>query len=471
MLTTSTPRAEQAAADRDGWIVLFFLCCQTLAQLLLLTPLADTIRVPLRAVPFVTSLVLCLTVARKGRAHRHPAIYALGVSLLVVVLNLFHPQRNTFAASVAQIAMYLAIASPLLWVGNLVVTERSLRWIIMFFWGFSVLSALAGVGQTLRPDWEWLRPNLSLVVQNFNDGGEGLKISLANGARVFRPMGLSDQPGGAAMAGLMCVVFGLGIMLLTRNPWLKGCILISWGLAIYCILLSQVRSVLIMTGICVTAFAVAMTVRGQFGRITWLILMFTGSVIAAGVVAVAVGGETVTSRLTTLIAEDPTTVYMTNRGLFMEFTLKYAIWDYPFGAGLARWGMMNHYFGDPSDPNSETLWVEIMWTGWTYDGGIPLIISYCIAIMIATWQSWKIGTDTRNGPLGLWGAVVFAYNVGCLAVTFNCPLFAGQSGLEFWLINASLFGASKWQAFRHAPLATATPRMFETPKSILEMQP
>jgi hypothetical protein len=44
------------------------------------------------------------------------------------------------------------------------------------------------------------------------------------------------------------------------------------------------------------------------------------------------------------------------------------------------------------------------------------------------------------------GAMVFAYDVAALAMTFNYPLFIGQSGLEFWIINACLFAA--WDARR-----------------------
>ena len=47
----------------------------------------------------------------------------------------------------------------------------------------------------------------------------------------------------------------------------------------------------------------------------------------------------------------------------------------------------------------------------------------------------------RSGPLAL-GAVVFAYDVGALAITFNYPLFIGQGGMEFWLLNAALFTAA-----------------------------
>jgi hypothetical protein len=37
--------------------------------------------------------------------------------------------------------------------------------------------------------------------------------------------------------------------------------------------------------------------------------------------------------------------------------------------------------------------------------------------------------------------MVLAYDVAALATTFNYPLFIGQGGLEFWILNASLFAA------------------------------
>jgi hypothetical protein len=46
-----------------------------------------------------------------------------------------------------------------------------------------------------------------------------------------------------------------------------------------------------------------------------------------------------------------------------------------------------------------------------------------------------------GGLLGVLGAMVFAYDLGALAMTFNYPLFIGQSGLEFWIINGCLYGA------------------------------
>jgi hypothetical protein len=43
--------------------------------------------------------------------------------------------------------------------------------------------------------------------------------------------------------------------------------------------------------------------------------------------------------------------------------------------------------------------------------------------------------------------LIFAYNIGAIAITFNYPLFIGQGGMEFWLLNSSLFvaGYHSWR--------------------------
>ena len=78
---------------------------------------------------------------------------------------------------------------------------------------------------------------------------------------------------------------------------------------------------------------------------------------------------------------------------------------------------------------------------WVLDGGVPLVLAYVTAIAFAFFVAWRISADRKEHGLGLWGALLFAYNMAAFAVTFNYPLFIGQSGLEFWLLNAALYGA------------------------------
>ena len=51
----------------------------------------------------------------------------------------------------------------------------------------------------------------------------------------------------------------------------------------------------------------------------------------------------------------------------------------------------------------------------------------------------------RRGQI-VWATLILAYDVGAVANTFSYPLFIGQGGMEFWLLNAALFGAAAYQA-------------------------
>jgi hypothetical protein len=113
--------------------------------------------------------------------------------------------------------------------------------------------------------------------------------------------------------------------------------------------------------------------------------------------------------------------------------------------------MIYSYFGDRNNPISTPIWVEIQWTAWLLDGGIPLILAYSSAIGVACWFAWRAARERRNGTYGEWGALVLAYNLGILATTFSYPVFLGQMGVEFWLLNAAFFAAGTRLTRRPGP--------------------
>jgi hypothetical protein len=198
-----------------------------------------------------------------------------------------------------------------------------------------------------------------------------------------------------------------------------------------------------MLGICLTAVAAILLRRGEIARLASLSVLVPPVVIISFVWAVTLGGESVSKRFETLIAGRPEEVYYTNRGLFIEHTIDVYLPQYPLGAGLGRWGMMNTYFGDNNaDPRTQAIWVEVQLTGWLLDGGVPLILLYATALIVACASAARIALNSRRGSLELWGALIFAYDIGAIAVTFNYPLFIGQGGMEFWLLNAALFNAA-----------------------------
>jgi hypothetical protein len=433
--TASRPRSFFADL---GWIHLFLLT-QFLLQILLLFPQFGAARAAMRIAAFGGSLFLLVWIPGSGR--KIPAQTAAACVMFLLLLQFcFHTSMNTVMGGLAHCALYLAILGPLFWVSRLKITTNSFLWLIYLLWGFHTLSSIFGVLQVLYPG-EY-QPFLSTAIQNSEFRGEGLKIILANGIEVFRPMGLTDTPGGAATAGFYTLLLGVGIALQQKNPLFRIAGIASSVIGLFCIYLSQVRSILIFSIICLIVLAVVLLRQGRVAIATTMVTGMVGIFATVFAWAVRVGGEQTLARILSLTADNAGTVYQQNRGGFLEDTIYNLLPQYPLGAGLGRWGPLNGYFGENWNTFTRPLWAEIQWTGWLYDGGVPLILLYVAAILLICRQVWGITQDRTLGDLAFWAGVIFAYNVGAIAVTFNYPLFIGQGGMEFWLLNATLVVAA-----------------------------
>jgi hypothetical protein len=176
-------------------------------------------------------------------------------------------------------------------------------------------------------------------------------------------------------------------------------------------------------------------------------------VVGSFIWAVGIGGDSVIRRTNSLVEDSPDKVYYSNRGHFLEDTIFNLLPQFPMGAGLGRWGMMNAYFGDNSDPNRGSLWAEIQWTAWLYDGGLALIVTSSGAVAVTCIVAWRFAISRRRGPVPFWAALILAYDIGTVALSFNYPIFVSGGGIEFWLLNALLFSAAG-----HATAGTAASR-------------
>ncbi|OYV68591.1 MAG: hypothetical protein B7Z74_08240 [Deltaproteobacteria bacterium 21-66-5] len=155
----------------------------------------------------------------------------------------------------------------------------------------------------------------------------------------------------------------------------------------------------------------------------------------------------------TLTKGTPQQVYERNRGQFLAQAFDELLPEYPLGAGVGRWGMMNTYFDAKSDPNPP-LWAEIQWSGWVLDGGAPLILAYVSALLLTLLTTLRIARwrSASDPTLSLWGSVILGYSVGTCALTFSYPVFLSQTGMEFWLLNGVVFAAARTQAWRDMSL-------------------
>ena len=466
MVANTTPPAvlagARAASSAGGavrgharfWLhafILFQIACQ------LLLALADlgAARTLVRMSAFGVSIAYLVLLP--GRSFKHPAIPAAAVALALVFISILHPDTSGLMVGVAQSMMYLSILAPLFWVARLRFGVADLKRVLVILWAFHTLSAGVGVLQVYFPGS--FQSNLSAVYAGMDEGYVySLQITLSSGERIFRPMGLTDTPGGAATAGFYAVLFGLACLLTFRRAWLRALCVGSMLVGMMCLYLCQVRVVLVMTGICVVAFLAMIGWLKRLTQLAPLLAAVAGVVLAGFVLAAAVGGEAVTRRLSSLVEGSPSEVYYVNRGRFVEQTMTESLPQYPLGAGLGRWGMMAAYFGEEAAPNSEGLYVEIQWTGWLFDGGVLLMLAYPAAILVAFRTAWRIARHpaSRENGLWLWGALLVAYNLGTFAVTFSYPIFMSQGGLEFWFLNAALFTAAR--SARTPPPAPAPAR-------------
>lgn len=418
-----------------------FVIFQFICQAALLFDLFGQYRILLRSAAFGGSLLL-LFILPKRRHSAHPATHPAFWVMLILFLSLFHPTTNGTLSSVVQVALYLAILAPLFWVPRLNIDVAALRRVLLIIFIFHTISAGVGVLQAQYPGS--FQPALSTTLAAKERAYvEGLKITLANGQQVFRPMGLTDTPGGAANAGFYTVLLGMGFYLTSRKRWMRLACIGSSTLGLMCIYLSQVRLIMVITAVCMLAFCGFLIWQKRTAKLIELGIVLTAVVVLSFVFAVSIGGKSVTTRMSTLVQDRPGAVYYKNRGHYLEETINVLLPQYPLGAGLGRWGMAYAYFGETTDPERDFIYVEIQWTGWLLDGGVPLILAYLATLIVGFYAIFKIASSQTQGDLPIWAALVLAYSVGALATIFNYPLFIGQGGMEYWLVNAMLFAAAR----------------------------
>lgn len=418
-------------------VLIGFLLMQMACQMALLVERLAPLRVIFRTAAFGMSLVALLAVS--GFARAHPSRSLLLAALATVAISIFYTSTNTPLAGIAQFLLYLAIAGPVFWVPRLTITPRLMERVVLVLWSFHTLSATVGVLQATFPGS--FQPALSSVVQAMGDQADGLKVRLADGAEIWRPSGLTDVPGGAAAAGLYAVLFGMGYVAVAPGWGMRSAGAVGMTIGLFCIYLAQVRVTLVVVAILAFVFLSLLAAVGRYGDMVRLFTVLIGVTIGSFAWAYAIGGESVSRRLETLVEDKPTAVYYSNRGYFLEETVNELAPEYPFGAGLGRWGMTRLYFGDESNPASPPIWVEIQWTAWVLDGGLPLALLYSLALIVAIGTSVRVMQTARDPLLVGWAALVVAFDVAVFCTTFSYVPFIGQPGLEFWLLNAVLFTA------------------------------
>src|SRR5512146_1467808 len=247
------PRQPKPGRLLEGFVALEIIC-----QLALLSSTLAPFRVVFRTAVFGVSLGLLFVLP--GHGKQHPAAKAAFFVMLVLAVSMLNPGINSTTAAAAEFGLYLAVLAPLFWISRIRIDLMEMRRVLWLMWTFQVISSVLGVLQVYFPGR--FQFAVSTVVQGGGAGYMAMQhFQNAYGVMVYRPMGLTDTPGGASAAGFFAVLFAAAFFLLERRRWMQiacaGTMLVGMA-AIY---LSQVRVMLVMEVVCMLAFLTLMSWR------------------------------------------------------------------------------------------------------------------------------------------------------------------------------------------------------------------
>lgn len=435
------------AAEAHSWrtprgLVELFILVQLLWGALLFMPGAQAFRVYVRVMPYAASLLLFAFYYGSRKNYRLPIFGKLAVlALLLLAVNLAHPQTQLLAGF-AQCVFQFSIAAPVFWAGAAVRDPRRLNRLLWLFFIASAVGAVLGLLQIYYPQY-FMPPEFSALARSMNQHMlEALSYEGASGERILRPPGLSDMPGGAAVAGMMTAIMGLSFGL--RRGWPARTRALCLALALVgtvTLYLTQVRALLMLLLGAVAVLCVVSLKRGR--RREGFGVAFAGVAVlcVAFVWATAVGGQSVAERFFGVAETGLINSFQVNRGIFIEHTFNELLFDYPLGAGLGRWGMMSVYFADPSAVDAQPIWVEIQLTGWLLDGGVLMWFFYGGAVLLALRHAYRRAVGAQDPQLFEAARLVLCLSVVIAGTSLAGPSFNTQLGVQFWFLAAALHGA------------------------------
>ena len=442
-------RLQELLRRGQSWGLLeFFALTIYLSSALLFIPGAQAARTAIRSLPYLFSLaMLAWTLAAATSAGRGwPGRWILLAAILTLTLGLAHPQSNLISG-LAQIVLQISIAAPAWWAAAQPVGKRRLERFLTLVFIANAASAAIGLLQIYYPD-RFMPPEFSREAMRANpELLRALSFTGNDGRTFIRPPGLTDFPGGACAGCANTILLGLlmglqaGVSIPRRFIYLG-----LGGVALVTLYLTQVRSMLLMSIVGCAAMCLLLVRQRQLLQSGLMAGVGAGMLAVTFLAAAAIGGKSIIERFSILFDDRVAENLYASRGIFLEYTFRHLIFEFPLGAGLGRWGMMrSHFIG--FDPNpTQAIWVEIQVTGWLIDGGIPLMIAYILAISAAMHRLYSLTHPNRGGPLAYSAAVIFCLNLFMIGQANAGPSFNSIGGLQFWLCTAVILAAEKHYA-------------------------
>jgi hypothetical protein len=443
------PAVDEQAAQQSvgrgepwGWLELFVFS-QLLWGVLLFIPGSQAYRTYIRAFPYAASLMALVACARSGATDTAvPGARWIMAVIVLLIANLVH-EETWMMSGIAQVVFQLAIAAPVFWGARAWITPARLERLMLLIFLGNMASAAVGLLQVYYPS-TFLPPQFSTFALKVNPEFVNSLTYVGSGDRVIiRPPGLSDLPGGAAVAGTITALFGFALAMRPHQHkiW-KAIYAAAAAVGITVVYLTQVRSMILMILGGMMVVALVRLRRGRVVQSGWIAAAAATLVVGSFVWAVTLGGESVHERFMGMVDDGVVQSYQDNRGIFLDYTFRELVYQYPLGAGVGRWGMMTQYFGDSTNWQHPALWAEIQPTGWLFDGGIFMWIFYPGALFVATRYTYKQAVDP-GGTLNDYAEMVLVMQLLLIGLCFTGPVFNTQVGILFWLSTAMLVGAAR----------------------------
>lgn len=420
-----------------------FIAMQLLWGVFLFIPGAQAFRMVVRATPYLVSGGAILYYFRNATGANLPSSTKwLTLSFLLLLMNLLHESAH-LSAGLAQVVFQACIAAPVFWMPRSVRTEAHIRRLIWIVFTSSALGAVLGILQVYFPE-RFLPPEFSSLAHSLNpDMIHALTYVGADGREIVRPPGLSDMPGGAAVAGMMTMVLGLSLGLGRGERWVVRAACLAVAVAgMTALYLTHVRSLTLVAAASVGVFALMRLRQGRTVEGGLTLGVGLALVVGSYLWALAVGGEAVSDRFSGLANDGVIRVFQNQRGTFIRYTLSELLYQFPLGAGLGRWGMMHVYFGDPTLWQSPPIHVEVQLTGWLLDGGVPLWLLYGGALLMALHYSYRAAVRAPTPAAQDIATIVLGLQLTVVCLCLTGPVFNTQLGILFWAMTGALFGAA-----------------------------
>lgn len=417
----------------------WFVVLQTALGILSFIPGLGPFRLLVRILPFATAF-LPFFMRSPFRKTPLPAEGLLIGVMVVYAVAFFHPQTNSFMSGVAQVGLNLAIIAPAFWGPQMIYGPRQIRRLLVILLVVCGIDSGVGILQVYNPQ-RYIPADLLAQMEDLKANGRVYQG--ADGQDIMRPPGLSNNPGAACASGMLGGLLAISFLLGRTALLLRLYCLATLFLGTAVIYMSMVRTaLLVMCGMCVV-LCLLNVLQGRVGKAVLVLAVAAGGCVAGLIYAVALGGDAVEARYSTIVDQNPASLYYNSRGAGVQQTFTTTIFEYPVGAGLARWGQMRSYFGDESNTNSPPLFAEIQFPCWILDGGFALLLLYVIAIVSTLRMEIHLARTARDPELQSIAATICALSCGLASMCFSFVPFVCQFGVIFWLLAGVLYGASK----------------------------